>query len=266
MIASASLSSAVGNNSEIDSLARRVKDLSDAVDFWNGWMLAGLAVAAIVALWLALATRLTIVRQKQLSIAQGQLDTLKDQQLERDLSAAKVEASEANERAANLEVEALSLKKELVLQGPRVSLLYGKKAEEIIAGLKPFVGQKVEIRYSVASFNQYHIDNDTMGVAMRLQYLLGNVGAEWSVAPLLIANMNGTAVWVSVNSKSPEKTIRSAKALLNLLRGVPLKVNDEPQISDDPRPPQPAIFGPNGKIELPPFTADTIVVTVLSHP
>ncbi len=264
MMVDAITSDAAGKNSEIDSLTRQVKALTGAVDFWNRWMLAGLVAAAIAALWLVLTTRLTIVRQKQLSILQGQLDASKDQQLERDLSVARVEASNADERAAKLEVEALSLKRELISQGPRVNLLYGKTAERLIAGLKPFAGQKVEIRYSVASFNQYHIDNDTMGVATRFQYLLDKAG--WSVSPLLIANMNGTAVWVSISSKSPETTVKSAKVLLSLLRGVPLKVNDEPTISDDPRPPQPEIFGPNGKVELGPFTPDTVVITVLSHP
>jgi hypothetical protein len=173
--------------------------------------------------------------------------------------------TDAKEHAANLELEAVSLRKELISQGSRVNLLYGKTAETFISELKPFASQRVEIRYSGVSFNQYHIDADTMGVAMRLQYLLGQAG--WDVAPLLTDNSNGAAIWVAISSKAPESTTKAARCLLDSLRSVPLKVNDQPIISDALRPPQSQIFSQDGKkIELRPLTSDTIVVTVLAHP
>jgi len=172
--------------------------------------------------------------------------------------------TDARERSAKLEVEALTLRKELISQGPRVNLLYGQTGEKFVAALKLFPKQKVEIRYSSLAFNQFHVDSDTMGVAMRLQYLLGQAG--WEVEPLLRDNSTGTAVWVAVSSKAPVSTVNIANKLLDALRSVPLKVNDTPNISDAPRPPQVPIFTEGREVELRPLTPDTIVVTVLAHP
>jgi len=178
---------------------------------------------------------------------------------------AEKDAGIANERAAKLEVEALSLKKELIAQGSRANLLYGKTAEDLISELKPFGEQKVEIRYPGTAFNQSNIDNDTMGVAMRLEYLFGQAG--WSTTPLLRANMNGVAIRVTVSSNAPKKTIDAAGSLINALRKVPLLVNQHLIVIDEPRPPQGKYFEADGReIEIRPLTADTIVVTVLSHP
>ncbi|MGC1371904.1 MAG: hypothetical protein WA824_07190, partial [Candidatus Sulfotelmatobacter sp.] len=100
--------------------------------------------------------------------------------------------TEAETKLSEPQARTLELQKELIAQGPRANLLYGKTAETLILELRPFSGQRVEIRYSPVSFNQYHIDTDTMGVAMRLQYLLGQAG--WDVAPMLADNSNGTAI------------------------------------------------------------------------
>ncbi len=57
MMANTIFSNTVGNNSEIDSLAQRVKLLTDAFDFWNRWMLFGLGFAALAAIWIGVTTR-----------------------------------------------------------------------------------------------------------------------------------------------------------------------------------------------------------------
>lgn len=85
IMASATLSQKLGINSEIDSLTQRVTDLTYAVDFWNRWMLWGLVAASVAALWIVGATRLTVVRSKQLSMAQELLDSAKERQLQLDL-------------------------------------------------------------------------------------------------------------------------------------------------------------------------------------
>ena len=51
-MASAILSDVPGKSSEIDSLTRRINDLTEAVDFWNRWMLWGLVIAAGAAIWI----------------------------------------------------------------------------------------------------------------------------------------------------------------------------------------------------------------------
>jgi hypothetical protein len=70
MMASAILSPKSGRESEIDCLTAHVNHLTAAFDFWNRWMLWGLGVAALAAVWIGLTTRLTIVRSKQLTVAQ----------------------------------------------------------------------------------------------------------------------------------------------------------------------------------------------------
>jgi hypothetical protein len=181
------------------------------------------------------------------------------------------EAGKANKRSRELELESLSLRKELTAQGPRANLLYGQATDKFIAELKPFRLQKIEVRYSRVSLNLFNIDHDTMSLAMRLQYLLGQ--SEWDVAPLLVANSNGTAVWVTVRSKASESTIKAANKLVETLKDVSIKVNDTPDVSDEPRPPQVPIFDcgttsvcKNKAVKLRPLDADTIVVTVLAHP
>ena len=91
VISTAIKSELSGNASEIQTLARRVSDLARAVDFWNHWMLWGLAAATVAALWIVLTTRLTVLRSKQLSVAQGLLESAKDRQLQEDLRSKDVE-------------------------------------------------------------------------------------------------------------------------------------------------------------------------------
>jgi hypothetical protein len=53
---------------------------------------------------------------------------------------------DAKERAARLEVEALSLRAELLRQGARENLLSGKNRTRLVDALKPFAGQAVHQR------------------------------------------------------------------------------------------------------------------------
>ena len=99
-----------GNMTEIQSLTSQVQQLGDAVDFWNRWMLWGLVFAAMAAIWIGLTTRLTIVRSKQLTVAQGNLDMAKEGQLtlelkEKDRQIAEVK-SESDQKTAGLQARA----------------------------------------------------------------------------------------------------------------------------------------------------------------
>jgi hypothetical protein len=67
-MANAALPETAGKISEIDTLTSHLNRLTDAVDFWNRWMVWGLVIAAVAATWVVLATRLTIVRSKQVSV------------------------------------------------------------------------------------------------------------------------------------------------------------------------------------------------------
>jgi hypothetical protein len=70
---------------EVESLAVRVRDLSQSVDFWNVVMLWGLALAALAAVVIGVSTRLVVVRSGQQSEAQELLSAAKDRQLAGDL-------------------------------------------------------------------------------------------------------------------------------------------------------------------------------------
>jgi len=112
MMASAILSPKSGKQSEIECLTAQVNHLTAAFDVWNRWMIWGLGVAALAAVWIVLTTRMTLVLSKQLTVAQDRLATAKEAQLKLDLrekderiaDADKV-AGEANERAALAQLE-----------------------------------------------------------------------------------------------------------------------------------------------------------------
>lgn len=198
-------------------------------------------------------------------------------QFESDLTAAKTALSEQQERTAAMEVEALSLQKQLIAQGSRAALLYGENRERIIEQVKPFAKQKIEIRFCRVSFNQFFIDNDTMGVAMLLETILSK-DAHWEVNPLVADNCSGSGIEVSVNPKASSPVRKAADALWLALHGVPLTmIGDQPFVKESPRPEQPKMIdcgtttGPTGKcankeLILPPLDHDTIVLTVLAHP
>ena len=77
------------NVSEIQSLA--IRDLSQSVDLWNQLMLWGLALAAITAIFVVLATRIVVNRTGQLSETQELLSAAKDRQLQSDLKGKDIE-------------------------------------------------------------------------------------------------------------------------------------------------------------------------------
>jgi len=178
----------------------------------------------------------------------------------------KRELANTNLRAANLEKDAAALLKQLIEQGPRSHLLYGERKERLTEQLKPFAGQKAEIRYCAVSFNQHFIDNDTIGVTMLLIDIL--VKAGWSVNPLVRENCSGTGIQVSINPKAPESVRKAADALWVALHAVPLAmIGDKVFAMASPRPEQPPTFDASGKeLHLSPLGDDTIVVTVLAHP
>ena len=102
------LSKADGNGSEISSLTSRVNRLSDAVDFWNAWMIGGLVLAALAAVLIVLATRLVVIRAKQLSVIQTELDAAKARKLQADLkdkddqiALVQKDAADAQEKASD---------------------------------------------------------------------------------------------------------------------------------------------------------------------
>ncbi len=92
-----------------------------------------------------------------------------------DIAKANERAALANERAASLQVEAAKLRKELVLQGARENLLSKDNRRNLIATLKPFAGQKIDVRYSATALmvnstviSSAPLGDDTVGFANAL--------------------------------------------------------------------------------------------------
>jgi len=112
--------------SEIQSLTLRVQSLSHSVDWWNTAMIWGLALAAIAAVFVLIATRIVVTRAGELSAAQDLLSEAKDREKDvkiaeaqrgvadaNDRAGAAIErASKADERASKNEKEAARLTKE----------------------------------------------------------------------------------------------------------------------------------------------------------
>jgi hypothetical protein len=129
-MASVILSQGQPNKPDIPALTERLIQLTRAVDFWNRWMIAGLAVAAMAALWLALTTRLTIVRQKELTLKQGELDAAKEGQLQLQLS--------------STETRRIALVNRIIdIFGPRQ--LTAQQSTEVVKKLAGLRGIKVDI-------------------------------------------------------------------------------------------------------------------------
>jgi hypothetical protein len=95
---------------EVESLAARVRELSQNVDFWNVVMLWGLALAAVAAVVIGISTRLVIVRSRQQSEAQELLSEAKDRKLaldlrDKDLKIAEVNKATEDERVARVRLQ-----------------------------------------------------------------------------------------------------------------------------------------------------------------
>lgn len=215
------------HSSEIQRLTSEVSRLSGKVDWWNTTIIVMMVCAAVAAVGLVAAQFIAFKRAGDLANAQALLSGEKERQSAESIAG-------LNREAEQLKHTNLELQKQIIAQGPRVNLLYGKTAEGIISALRAFPNQKSEVRYASTDFNQFHVNNEAMGTAMRLQYLLAQ--AHWDIVPVPLPDQsNGTAIWVSIRSKAPESTVRAANKLLDVLRSVPLKVNDKPVVSDAPK-------------------------------
>jgi hypothetical protein len=282
------LSDNLGKSSEISSLTHKVSDLTQSFDFWNHWMLWGLGFAAIAAFWIGITTRMTVVRSKQLTVAQGNLDSAKEAQLRIELKdkdqkiadafKASGEANEraghaeeraagANERSAALEVEALRLRKQLVAQGPRESMLRGEARQRLVDALKPFAGQRVDFRNS-ASIIQVNgrnvmstpIGDDTVGLAVALIGVAKDAGWETPSEPLPTFVVS-QGIEIMVSRDASERTLETAIALGHSLQNVPFEKVLGPVFADANR-----IARTGSAPILPALDKDTIVVEILGHP
>ena len=93
--------------SELQSLALRARDLNQSVDWWNTAMIWGLVFAAIAAIAVVVATRIALVRTKELAETQNRISGIKEadanleqQRMGKELAAAVARGKEADARIA----------------------------------------------------------------------------------------------------------------------------------------------------------------------
>src|ERR1700722_1325041 len=93
------------NMSEIQSLTLRVQKLSHSVDWWNTAMIWGLALAAIAAVFVVVATRIVVTRTGELSAAQDLLGEAKDREKDVKIAEAQRGAADANTKAEGFRLD-----------------------------------------------------------------------------------------------------------------------------------------------------------------
>ncbi len=281
------------NMPDIPTLTAEVERLTGAVTWWNAAILVMMVVAAIAATGLVATQFLAFKRAEQLADATGKLSTAKEGISNQKIADANHAAGDANEaagqaneraakateRAARLELEALSLRKDLLMQGPREALLIGEKRQSLIEELKPFAGQSVEVRYGLSTmgFLQHTPEPagpDVMGLANSLIKIFQD--AEWKspLAPFVSTLQGPPGLTIEISSKASPTTVTAANLLVSSLKTVLLKVQGpiSSELSSIPRvgtvnvflpkvPGGPAILTPS-----PETTDETIILVVLAHP
>lgn len=198
---------------------------------------------------------------------------------DKDLTDAKRALTGQQERAAALEVEALSLRKELLRQGSRENLMSGNTRIRLVDALKPFAGQVAEVRFGRSAFGTIQnvpdpAGNDVMGLANALIGVLREAAWKLPIAPPQSVLQGPPGITVQVSPKVSRHALDAANMLVTSLREVPLEVQGPLQtdLPANPRIGTLRVFtpdvpgGPATEKPLPSLTDETIVLTVLAHP
>lgn len=179
---------------------------------------------------------------------------------------AEERAGKANERAAALEVEALKLRRQLLSQGPRGNLLAGENRHRLVDALKPFSGQKIDIRHSASTIMvngevvmSTPIGDDVVGLANALVGVFKDAG--WDLPPTpLPSGFQGDGVQVEILPNSSHETRAAATGLVEALRQVPIGVDGPIQITEV------RAKRVGKEVIVPALDDNTIILLVLAHP
>lgn len=135
-------------------------------------------------------------------------------------------AAEASRDAAQLQVKADELEEQILEQGPRNLLLYGKREQQFVKSIRQFKGQKVQVRKCL--FN----NNEVRDTAERLTDLFKSAGwdvsahsPDWGESNCMMLGPNEripTGIWVGTpNSHPTSETQERAGNLVKVLGQVP---------------------------------------------
>lgn len=256
--------------SEIQFLALRVRDLSHSVDWWNAAMIWGLALAAIAAVFVVIATRVVVSRTGELSAAQDLLSEAKDR--ERDVKIAEAQrgiaeandragaaserASRADERAATNEKQAAELRKRAEDEAIRRAELEAKVAwrtldeteqKDFADRLKALPKQLVECAYLANDMEAFSFASDLASAFRKIN--------AWRVIPpsqsvMMFRTISGLPTsssgivpletGIELRSTTEEGTRAATQTIALELRRRGFNVNDviatEAQPKSDPEP------------------------------
>lgn len=162
----------------------------------------------------------------QIHVKAGKIETDMRDKTRQLVAIADDDAANAKRDTAQLQLRATELEEQILEQGPRDLLLYGKRADMFVGALREFKEQKVEIRR--CQFN----GNEVLDTAKRLVSIFKL--AKWRVSPrspdwgesncVLPPNPSTpTGLWIGSPSTTPTPATRQRIGkLLEFLKKIPL--------------------------------------------
>lgn len=204
--------------SELANALDAVSRLEGAARFWDNLRLGLILFAALLGLLSFGATYLSARRARDLGEAKSVLSRLELAERDRKIAETRLATEQQRERAAKAEKDLLEVQNKLILQGSRHMLLYGENRGKLVAALKPFSGQKIEIRYC----DQDKMDREVISLTHILTHTFELSG--WESRFPVMANCGGSGISVGVTPDANDSTRKGANALLAALVGVPLVV------------------------------------------
>ncbi len=155
-------------------------------------------ISAIV-LILGLTGDLLAIRETQLEVAA----------LTKEAGNAKDSAERAANAASRAETAANDLQNQLLFEGPREKLL-GRVAKSFVDAMRPFAGQKIEIRINPSGIPDPKDAEEMRGFVNSIKFFLGQVSG-WSISET--QGDNGWGITLAVRRKSSLATRNAANAL-----------------------------------------------------
>jgi hypothetical protein len=194
--------------SDIQALTDRIRELNQAVDFWNNAIIWSLVVGAIAATAVVVTTRIAFQRAKQLADAQGELIQSKDRQLALDLADKDVKIAQAEEKAADAKASQQQVELELSKQKERAARaeqdlekekLTRLKLEETLAprGITTTGETNAELALfsGTKAFIEFISDSEAQMLAAQIHSMLDR--AKWKVLGMTVANLRRQGVEIS---------------------------------------------------------------------
>jgi hypothetical protein len=173
-----------------------------------------------------------------------------------ELSTVRTEAGTIKTQLEAVSKRAKVIGLQLNFRGARAELLNGRSIEILRKGLKPFSGQKVEIRTNLSEIPDPEMRQEARLLALQLDFFL-YAACDWAVS-----NGEGGGAWgvrVVVNRKALRETREAAEALAKGLGEIGLTgMNREKPKVDEAQE--------GSVIDRTNFASDTILLFVGRHP